>query len=231
MRVAAVILALVLAGCAGAPEVDEPKYGRIDGAVVDQILRPFSHLNVTLVNLDRVAKTTEMGGFSFVGVLPGTYTLTSQAPGTLGDVKVVQVEAGKVTRVILQLLPLPSKEPFTTSLRNRAQEDLAMPGTPCASCGWGTFLLRHPDEVVVRANWDSLPSTDATVTMEVRDDQDRLIGSATGASPLEVDLSSSDVAAEATRLKISFRFTDTFTPQPFEVESFLDLYYNGSKQG
>lgn len=231
MRAAAVALALLLAGCAGVATTPGPiATGQIDGAVVDQVLRPFGFLNVTLVNLDRVDTTSERGGFTFRDLPPGVYTLTAKAEGTLGDVKMVQVEAGKVSRVILQLLPVPSKVPFVTSLRNHAQEDLAIPGALCESCGWGTFLLRHPDEVVVRANWDALPAGDATVTLEVRDDQDRLLGSASGTSPLEVDIRGADIPAESNRLKFSFRFGDNFTPQPFDVESFLDLYYNGARQ-
>ena len=230
MRSAVVALALLLAGCGAPPAPPEPATGQIDGAVVNQILQPFGFLNVTLVNLDRVDVTSERGGFTFRDLPPGTYTLIAQAPATLGDIKVVQVEANKVTRVILQLLPTPSTVPFVTTLRNRAQQDLATPGADCTSCGWGTFLLRHPDEVVLRANWASLPATGSTVTMTARDDKDRELGSVTGPSPLELDLSGNDIAADAARIKVSFRFGADFTPQPFDLESFLDLYYNGSRK-
>ncbi|MEK6985059.1 MAG: carboxypeptidase-like regulatory domain-containing protein [Candidatus Thermoplasmatota archaeon] len=228
--VLAVALVALLAGCAGNATPQAPlETGRIDGAVVDQILRPFSFLNVTLVNLDRVDVTSEMGGFTFRNLPAGSYTLVAQAEGTLGDVKVVEVKTGQVTRVILQLLPVPSVVPFVTSLHNRAQEDLGMPGATCDSCAWGTFLLNHPDDVVLRASWSALPVGSSTVTITLRDDEDQELGSVTGASPLELAISGADIDLDATRLKVSFRYADDFTPQSFDVESFLDLYYNGSR--
>ncbi len=231
MRLALLATALLLAGCLGAASepVAPPALGRIDGAVVDQVLRPFAHLNVTLLNLDRVDDTSELGGFTFRDVPPGTYTLVAQAPGTQGDVKVIQVQANKITRVILQLLPIPSKVPFVTSLKNRAQEDLGLPGQPCKNCEWGTFLLKRPDEVVARAAWDGLPAGSSRITLSLVDDKDRPIASATGTSPLELDVPGDQVLADAARLKLQVTFADDFTPQPFDVETFLDLYYNAPR--
>ena len=65
MRVA-LLLAILLAGCSAAPPPAAPEpTGRIDGAVVNEVLQPFSHLNVTLVGMDRVDETSDLGGFTF----------------------------------------------------------------------------------------------------------------------------------------------------------------------
>ncbi len=230
MRVA-LLLAILLAGCSAAPPPAAPEpTGRIDGAVVNEVLQPFSHLNVTLVGMDRVDETSDLGGFTFRELPYGTYTVMAKAPGTLGDVRVVEVSASHpIGRTILQLLPIPVKEPFSTSIRNRAEQDLAQPGTACDACAWGTYLYKHPDEAVVKATWDSLPVGNAQVTMRVLDGTGNELGATTGNSPLEIDVPPAKMPANIDHLRVEYSFPSDFTPQPFDVESTLDLFYNGPK--
>jgi hypothetical protein len=217
------LAALLLAGCIGAAPAPAPAAGRIDGAVVDGYLNPYPYQNVTLVNLGLVDQTSKLGGFTFRDVPAGTYTLVSQKPGTDGDVKVVEVRPGAITRVILQMLPHREPLPFVSTLKNTAHTDLALPGTDCVDCAWGTFLLEQPKEMVLQAQWDTLPVGGNELTLQLVTDSGAVLGSATGPSPLELAVHG-DLPSQQ-RVKVLVHFGDDFTPRPLALSSVLSLYY------
>lgn len=222
------LAALLLAGCLGAAPASPPAAtGRIDGAVVDGALAPYAHQNVTLVNLGWVDQTSALGGFTFRGVPPGTYTLVAQRPGTDGDVRVVEVRPGAVTRVILQLLPHHDPSPFVSTLKNTAHTDLALPGADCADCAWGTFLLEAPQEIVLRAQWDPAPVGSNALTLRLVTDDGRVLGAATGESPLELSVRG-DLPGQQ-RVRVLVHFGDDFTPRPLQMSSLLELYYGADR--
>jgi hypothetical protein len=170
-----------------------------------------------------VDQTSALGGFTFRDVPAGTYTLVSQRPGTDGDVKVVEVRPGHTTRVILQMLPHRDPLPFMSSLKNTVHTDLAMPGADCPDCAWGTFLLEQPKEMVLQAQWDAAPAGGNTLTLQLVDASGKVLGSATGESPLEVAVHG-DLPSQQ-RVRVLVHFSDGFTPRPFQMASVLDLYY------
>jgi hypothetical protein len=220
----AALAALLLAGCLSAdPGQPAAATGRIDGAVVDGYLNPYAYQNVTLVNLGLVDQTSRLGGFTFRDVPAGTYTLVAQRPGTDGDVKVVEVRPGAITRVILQMLPHHEPLPFVSTLKNTARTDLATPGADCPDCAWSTFLLEQPKEMVLQAQWDAVPVGGNALTLQLVTDDGTVLGTATGASPLE--LAVHDALPSQQRVRVLVHFADDFTPRPFQMASVLALYY------
>jgi hypothetical protein len=218
------LAAFLLAGCfTTAPADPAAATGRIDGAVVDGYLNPYAFQNVTLVNLGLVDQTSALGGFTFRDVPAGTYTLVAQRLGTDGDVKVVEVRPGHITRVILQMLPHREPLPFVSSMKNTVHTDLALAGADCADCAWGTFLLEQPKEMVLQAQWDAMPVGGNSLTLQLVASDGRVLGSATGESPLEVAVHGDLPSQE--RVKVLVHFGDDFTPRPFQMASVLDLYY------
>jgi hypothetical protein len=221
----AALAAFLLAGCLTAdPGHAAAPAGRIDGAVVDGYLNPYPYQNVTLVNLGLVDQTSKLGGFTFRDVPAGTYTLVSQKAGTDGDVKVVEVRPGAITRVILQMLPhrdpLPFVEPHKLS---NIHTDLALPGTDCADCTRSVFVLQQPKEMVLQAAWSGLPTGDDTLTLSLTTEDGRTLGAATGPSPLEVAVH--DALPAQQKVLLHVHFGPQFTPQPFQMDSVLSLYY------
>lgn len=227
--VLAATVALLLAGCISPIATQAPPAtGRIDGAVVDGYLNPYPFQNVTLVNLGLVDQTSQLGGFTFRDVPPGTYTLTTQRAGTDGDTKVVEVQPNHVTRVILQMLPHREPLPFVSSFKNTAHTDLALPGSDCTDCAWSKFILDQPKEIVLRAAWDALPAGGSSLTVSLATDDGHLLGSATGTSPLEVAVRGADLPRDQ-KVRVLVHFGDDFTPQPLQVASVLDLYYGAER--
>jgi hypothetical protein len=224
------LAAWVLSGCITvAPAPARPATGQIDGAVVDGYLNPYPYQNVTLANLHWVDQTSRLGGFTFRNVPPGTYTLVSQKPGTDGDVKVVEVSPGKTTRVILQMLPHHDPIPFVSILKNNAHTDLALPGSDCPDCAWGTFVLEKPKEIVLKAAWDAAPAGGNTLTLRLLADDGQELGSVTGASPLELAVKGDDLPA-GQKVKVNVHFGGDFLPRPVQMQSLLSLYYVADRE-
>jgi len=224
MRALGPLLAVfLLAGCLGAPSSTPPavETGRIDGAVVDGYLNPYPFQNVTLVNLGLVDQTSPLGGFTFRDVPAGTYTLISQKPGTDGDVKVVEVRPGQITRVILQMLPHREELPFVSTLPHTSYSNLATPGSDCTECAWSTFILEKPKEMVLQAKWEAIGTNDLTFSLVT--ESGKVLGTATGQSPME--LSVHDGLPSQEKVLVQVHFPQDFTPQPVQLSFKLDLYY------
>jgi len=225
------LAALLLAGCLGSGGTPSQgahvATGRIDGAVVDGLLNPYPYQNVTLVNLGLVDQTSRLGGFTFRDVPAGTYTLVSQKAGTDGDVKVVEVRPGQITRVILQMLAHHDPLPTVSKMPHSSYSDLPQPGTACAECAWSTFVLEQPKEIVLDAAWtslgDGLPSGGNALTLKLATDDGTVLASATGTSPLE--LATKDRLPSQQRLNILVDVPSDFVPQPLQVNFLLSQYY------
>lgn len=214
---------LLLAGCTQ-PPAPAVLNGRIDGAVVDAFLNPYPFQNVTLPALHLVDQTSRLGGFTFRDVPPGSYTLVSHFPGADGDVKVVEVRPGQITRVILQLIKRNDPLPFVTNLKDHGRQDLAQPGTECTGCAWQTYLLQTPAEVVVRATWAAAPIGDDQLTLELHDATGKVLASKSGPTPIELSVPGEQLG-NTDKLGVTVRFGAGFTPRPFDMDSYLDLYY------
>lgn len=126
--VAAVVLAIALAGCSAegdAPVSDEEDFselgleateqtGVIRGVVVDAAIAPIAGATIDLVGQGQNATTGDDGLFGFDGLEPGTYFLEVRRLGYGGIQQSVDVEAGvaepRVVRV--QLVADPSTAPY-----------------------------------------------------------------------------------------------------------------------
>src|SRR5947209_7418406 len=81
-RLAAALFVLLVLAC---PGYAQNITGSITGRVPDPTGSVIANANVTLTeesqNVSTTRNTTGSGGFSIPGLMPGTYTLTVEAPG------------------------------------------------------------------------------------------------------------------------------------------------------
>ena len=229
----ALVLPAALAGCLGGEPAPVPT-GQIDGAVVDQLLRPFSDQTVYLSELGWRDSTSRLGGFTFREVPVGSYTLITSHDGTRGAVAVVDVQEGHVTKIILQLLPLPRKEPTMSILPpHSGYEDVALPGHSCPSCEWTIPLDEGvPKEVTFEAYWDRMPHGDDGMRFEITDQFGDVLYQSPVAfgEPVSISIQGADIPEDADRLHVTAVFGDTFTPRTmFHMESVVTMYYGATK--
>lgn len=239
MKLPVLLLAFpaLLAGCLGGDaDVAPAATGQIDGAVVDQLLRPYANQTVHLVQLQRTDATSAFGGFTFREVPVGLYTVSTRLPTGETAAQLVDVEEDRVTRVILQLVPDPLPAPYFdahafTSLGERPQA-----GAPCPSCEWSVPLdANRPAEVTLEAIWDG-----ALLVGEERDHLDITVLDGRGfplyegrdlSSPFITSIDGADLHPDARELRVQVRYGPGFTPsaQEFRMHSVLTLYHGATK--
>jgi hypothetical protein len=130
----AAVVALLLAGCTGAPTDDaaagtdvdfddlelaaSATTGIIRGVVVDQAIRPIANASVTVQPGDLKASTTADGLFGFDGLEPGTYFITSTALGHDEAQSSTDVVAGVTEPAIVRVLlnQVPGTQPYVDVL-------------------------------------------------------------------------------------------------------------------
>ena len=234
----AALLALVLpaafAGCLGGEPAPPVPTGQIDGAVVDQLLRPFGGQTVYLSELGLQDSTSPLGGFTFREVPLGSYTLLVTREGTRGAVAFVEVEQDKVTKVILQLMPLPEDVPFMSMIPHESiQPGVAFPGTACEGCKWVAHLDQGaPEEVVFEAQWAGTPGGHDAMRFEVSDDQGHVLYQSPVESngPVSISIAGDDIPDSARSLTMQASFGSQFTPRlEFQMLSVVTLYYGATK--
>lgn len=236
---AALLLPAVLAGCLGEDAPAAPT-GQIDGAVVDHLLHPFADQTVYLSQLGRTDQTSPLGGFTFRDVPAGTYTLLTAHDGTQGAAAVVQVEPDRVTKVILQLMPTPVREPHMSILPSRtSHEDRALWGSQeCVSCAQTIpfeEVDERPAEVVMEFHWDSSmlgEEGDDAMRFQVIDDKgDLLYRGTTDDSPATLRIDGADIPLDARELRIQAWFGPGFTPRAnFQLDSAVTFFYGATSK-
>lgn len=239
MKAAALLLALpaVLAGClAGEPPADARPAGQIDGAVLDHLLNPFGDQPVRLVQLDLVDRTSALGGFTFRAVPAGVYTLTTTLATGQSSTQIVEVRADEITRVILQVMPMPSEEPYVELHSFQSTGERPTPGAVCATCEWAAPLgTQRPKEVTFEALWDSSILNDDNERLHIMITDDRgfqLYNKRQLASPLlPVTIEGADIHPEATELRVTVSFEDGYLPttQDFTMDSVLAFYHGATR--
>jgi hypothetical protein len=233
---ALLLLPALLAGClAGKPAPQAVPTGQIDGAVVDALLHPYGNQTVRLVQLGRTDQTSPLGGFTFRNVPPGFYTVTT----SLGDVsaaQVVDVEAGRITRVILQLIPTPAPEPYFQAYVYDSPGQSRAAGTECTSCAWAVALSeQRPAEVTLEAFWSEGPILGEErdhLHITVTDDRGfTLYEASDAASPFVASIAGADIHPEAQELRVQVEFGGHYMPsaQPFTMRSVMTLYHGATK--
>lgn len=240
LKVAFVLLALpaLLAGCsAGEPARESAPAGQIDGAVLDNLLNPYADQTVTLVQLDRIDRTSVLGGFTFRGVPLGVYTLTTVLPDGQSDTEVVEVKEGEITRIILQVMPLAAPEPYFEAFSHMSDGEKPERGAVCTSCEWAVPLgSDRPMEVTLEALWDSGPilgDESDRLNIVVTDGRGfQLYAGYEVASPFLVSIAGEDIHPEATELRVTARFGREFLPstQDFQMNTVLTLYHLATKE-
>lgn len=243
MRLALALLLLpaLLAGCfAGEPAARPLPTGQIDGAVVDHLLTPFGNQTVTLVQLGRTDQTSALGGFTFRQVPPGFYTVTTTR-GEATDAQVVDVQAGRVSRLILQLLPIPQPEPFFEAYSFDSRGERPVAGEACDTCEWALPLGGdRPAEAILEALWHRpflgddglLGDEGALLDIKVTDGRGfELYSGHDVASPFVLSIPGEDIHPDATELRIQVAFGRGFMPsaQDFTMRSAFTLYFGATK--
>jgi hypothetical protein len=228
----ALVLPALAAGCLGGEPGASVATGQIDGAVVDQLLRPYGNQTVYLSPLGWTDATSRLGGFTFRDVPVGTYTVLAAKDGTRGGAAVVDVEEGRITKTILQLLPFDVQPPYLDIVPHSSFADTAFPGTVCADCAWEASLDEHPEEVVFEARWEATTLGFDGMRFQVTDDQ----GDVLYQSPVETDgpvtisIAGADIPDDARTLRVTATFGSEFTPRAnFRMESVLTLYHGATK--
>ena len=215
MKAAAVLLLVpaLLAGCLAGGHAPAPApTGQVDGAVVDHLLNPYANQTVTLVQLQRTDQTSPLGGFTFRDVPVGFYTVTTSLDGVT-DTQVVDVEAGKVTRVILQLVPPHKPAPYFQAFAFDSPGERPEAGSPCSSCTWSVALdERRPAEVTLDAAWAPGPLGEDNDVLSIR-------------------VAGADIHPEARGLRVEVAFGPRFMPnaQEFTMRSVMTLYHGATK--
>jgi hypothetical protein len=232
-----VLLALVIsaafAGCLGGDAPDPIPTGQIDGAVVNHVLQPFADQTVYLSELGLKDQSSRLGGFTFRQVPVGSYTLIAAHEGTRGAVAVVDVEADRISKVILQLMPIPTVAPTFSIFPHSSFQDYAFPNTPCEGCSWTVELdERTPAEVVFEADWQPHPLGLDGMRFEVTDDRGDILYQSPIAqsAPVSIAIQGADIPAGTTSLHVTAAFGDQFAPRAnFGMDSAFTVYYGATK--
>ena len=229
----ALLVSAAFAGCLGGDAPDPIPTGQIDGAVVDHLLRPFADQAVYLSELGLKDHSSRLGGFTFREVPVGSYTLISAHEGTRGAVAVVDVEEDRITKVILQLMPIPTVAPTFSIFPHRSFEEFASPNQPCGGCSWTIDLdERAPAEVVFEADWDGNALGLDGMRFEVTDDRGDILyqSPVAQAGPVSISIQGADIPAGTTSLHVTAAFGDHFAPRPnFSMDSAFTVYYGATK--
>ena len=240
------LLATGLSGCTGdAPDPEPIPSGRIDGALLDHLLRPWGTTEVRLVELDVSTQTTPRGGFSFVDVPAGIHTLEAVIDGVGQDRELVTVEADETTKIILQIFDFPPPEPYISALTHQARQQIAQAGDVCDDCRCSVRLHEEkPVAAVIQARWDgrAAPGSDTHLVMEVFDDDGaRLLlpldrsdtrTDADGMTTLTAVIDGELLKPTSDRIVVTFRF-DRNNPMPhldFAMETQMYLHYGMTEE-
>lgn len=101
------------------PGGSDDRPGGIEGLVADASFAPIEDATVELVqegSLLAEARTLENGSYAFEDLDPGEYRLRFSASCCKGDARAAIVEAGKVTKVTVNLEPIRTNEPYVDRL-------------------------------------------------------------------------------------------------------------------
>lgn len=230
----ALALPALLAGCLGGAQPAPLPTGQIDGAVVDQLLRPFANQTVYLSPLGWTDQTSPLGGFTFRDVPVGSYTLLTAREGTLGAGAAVTVDEGRITKVILQLMPVHKKDPSMAIFPPHAgYQDLAFAGSECASCSWTVPLDgERPAEAVLEAHWDAGQLGHDAIRFRIRDDRGHTLADRVATTtPFAMSVDGADIPAEASALQVTASFEQDFLARPqFRMDSFMTFYYGATRE-
>lgn len=209
--------------------------GQIDGAVVDHLLSPFAGQEVRLVQLGRTDVTSPFGGFTFRDVPVGVYTLTTTDPSGATATQVAEVQADRITRLILQILPPHENIPYFEAHAFQSFQERPQAGAPCDPCEWAVALEgSRPAEITLDALWHPGP-----VLGKERDRLDVEITDGRGfalfnghdlETPLQISIDGTDLHANATEIRVRVAFGDDFMPSmAFRMDSVLTFYHGATK--
>ncbi len=138
---AAIVLSVVLAGCAGdapateeeddVPQIDRVAAGKgaIRGVVIDGTVQPIEGVTVEVQESGEEAVTGPDGTFTFVDLDPGAYFLLASKPGwgSIQQSTIVEADIANPPAVRIQMLPIPGTEPAAITFKDEG----------FVACGWG----------------------------------------------------------------------------------------------
>ena len=101
-------LSMILSGCS--PVTDYEIYGSIKGTVVDYDTgMPISGASIMIVPGNQTVMSDANGGFEFIDLDSGQYTLSIQKSGYQANRKIVDVITGETVNTAISLSVIPSE--------------------------------------------------------------------------------------------------------------------------
>ncbi|MHB8634490.1 MAG: hypothetical protein ACYDBQ_11100 [Thermoplasmatota archaeon] len=220
-------LFVAAAGCA----VPAPPTGRIDGALLDPMMRPIGNTPVLLVELHREDETSALGGFTFRDLPSGNYTVAAAPPGMTGTYQRLTVSGNHISRVILQVAPTPQETGRIVTVGRGATWSFPAPGTQASLPP--VLLPGSPDDIDTRVAWTGTLSP-PPLEVQLWDNAGELLarGQGTGAVDLRGDVSRMANGTTALYVAVLFLADDAhaLAPQPnVHLEATFDLYYGTTR--
>jgi hypothetical protein len=249
------IFCLLMAGCSQPPAgteggPSEPGRGTIEGVIVDAAIRPLVGATIAVAGMDLKAATDARGAFSFASLEPGSYLLQANATGYLDGQATVLVQAGKSTRVTINLLKESRTEPYvlTKDFQGFAQLsggiltpviDSVAKEAGVATCSQCTFKVSPEaglSRMVLEVSWrDSIadPTGATEYIWRVTADSHGATATGSGKSPIFRSLGILDFPAEDFDFSSSSTYTVTIYPDATwpavsqSYKAFLSMWYRG----
>lgn len=180
-RSIALVVVLVLAGCAGPESKTVPaapvqfkeatpteSTGAISGVVVDSEIVAIPNATVVITSLNRSVGADEAGSFVFEGLDPGLYNLEATAARFLAAQATADVLAGEVSKVRIVLPRDTRPQPFHETVRFAWFDSAGQPlvdfawdllrpeGAPalCDQCEWRFNSSGPVETFIIEAFWN-----------------------------------------------------------------------------
>lgn len=252
VRVVALLLASLLAGCSDPPseasarQTPEATTGSIVGVVADIAIRPLA-ANLTLLPTNRTTAAAPDGSFRFDGVASGAYLVQATLDGYLGTQVSTAVVEGQESQVVLTLSLIPDDTPYPITIEFEgyieastgllgAGGDALPPVTSQCRCSFQAIAEPGVSRLVLEAvwtDWMADPTGPTEFIWQVEAIGANATTQGTSTTPLHKVLGSLDFPAEDFRLGNAMAFEVRIYPDAVwpavsqTYQAFLTFWYRG----
>jgi len=257
VALSALLLAVVVAGCgekakavddvvivdssqqtveveSGGKTAKEPAGNAVlEGVVVDEAIRTVAGATVRLPGLEVQKKTDAQGRFSFAGLLGGPYLIEADAKGFERLEAVIDVPEGKTTQVRVELVALPSEDPYHRTQKFTGHGELVstwtlgLTGQDCSPCRFQVRLEGVADTLVLEAVRPSGGSVESGFDLRIDNTRGNPVASASGGDPAYLRADGEALGGD-TVYYVEARPTAILVPETsVDFEVFVTAFYNG----